>query len=444
MVQTLIRLPFEGATRVMQGVGGSYSHTGTLHYSYDFDLDYGQQVLAAARGRVVEMRESVVDGGTSSYPGDPSLGSSNIGNFVTLEHVINGRTFYSSYFHLKNNSVPLTIGSWVNEGDVLGVVGNTGLRSGTHLHFSFGTSQITWQAGEIANASYTSSNISLASDLRFVGYDSLSQLGAGSTVAGGTSGDLAANTGTDGLIALGGTGTGAVGLARDMDWFKINVQAGQTYTIKLDAASGSSLDTYLRLYDASGRIVASDDDSGAGSNSLLTFTATSTGGWFLSAGGYGASTGGYVASFATQATVRKGTIGADSIVGGSGVDHIYGGAGNDTLRGYDNADYLSGDAGRDFLSGGYGNDRVDGGTSNDTLYGGAGADRFIFQQGDGYDVVRDFQNGSDKLAVQGSGGYSWLTYTSYTSGTWVDYGNGAVFLSGISRAQIDASDFLFS
>jgi Ca2+-binding RTX toxin-like protein len=444
MVQTLIRLPFEGATTVMQGVGGSYSHTGTLHYSYDFDLDFGQQVLAAAAGRVVEMRETIVDGGAYSYAGDPSLGSSNIGNFVTLEHVINGRTFYSSYFHLQNGSVPLSIGSWVNEGEVLGAVGNTGARSGTHLHFSFGASQITWQAGEVANAQYSTSNISLAGDLRFVGYDSLSQLGAGSAVRGGSAFDLAANSGTDGMIPLYGTGSGSIALARDMDWFRVSVQAGKAYTLDLKAAAGSTLDTYLRLYDANGRLVGSDDDSGAGTNSMLSFTANATTHYFLSAGGYGGSTGSYLANFGPRAVSRSGTLGADSLTGGDGADTLFGSAGNDTLRGYGHTDYLSGDSGRDFLSGGAGADTVDGGTGTDTLYGGTGADRFVFQQGDGNDMLRDFQNGTDKMSLQGAGGFGALGFIAYSSGTWVDYGNGAVFVGGVARWQLDASDFLFS
>ena len=113
MVQTLIRLPFAGSTLVTQGVGNGFSHTGGTHFAYDFDLDFGQQVLAVAAGRVVAMRETVVDGRPASFAGDPSLGPSNVGNFVTLEHVINGRVFYSSYFHLRQGSVPLTIGSVV-------------------------------------------------------------------------------------------------------------------------------------------------------------------------------------------------------------------------------------------------------------------------------------------------------------------------------------------
>lgn len=444
MVQTLIRLPFEGATTVTQGVGGATNHTGNLHYSYDFDLDFGQQVLAAAAGKVVAMREVIVDGGSSSYPGDPSLGSSNIGNFVTLEHMINGRTFYSSYFHLRYGSVPLTVGSMVDEGDVLGQVGNTGARSGTHLHFQFGATAIQWTAGVVANAGQTTANLTLADELRFVGYDAAATLGTNSTVTAGAATDFAANTGTEAVLALNGTGTGAIALARDMDWFRIEVQAGHTYTVKVDAASGSALDAHLRLFDASGQQIASDDDTGVGSNALVRFTANQTTHLFLSAGGYGTSTGTYAVSFTPNGISRTGGAGDDKLVGGAGADTLAGAAGNDTLNGLAQNDRLSGDAGRDVLFGRNGADVLDGGTGRDTLWGGNGADIFVFQQGDGIDVVRDFQNGQDRMRVEGVGSFGALDFSAGVGGTWVDYGNGMVLVRGMTQAQFDTSDFIFA
>lgn len=444
MVQTLIRLPFAGATTVTQTVGGGYSHTGGSNYSYDFDLDFGQQVLAVAAGRVVAMRETIVDGGPVSYAGDPSLGSSNIGNFVTIEHIINGQRFYSSYFHLRYGSVPLTVGSLIGEGDVLGQVGNTGVRSGTQLHFQFGTNAIQWQAGLVADAAQTGANVTLASEMRFVGYDGVSSLGAGSQVIAGAASDFAANTGTEAVLALNGTGTGSIALARDMDWFRIEVQAGQSYTVRVDAGSGSSLDAYLRLYDANGRLIASDDDTGAGSNALLSFTANQTTYLFLSAGGYGTSTGAYAVSFVPKGVSRTGSAWADNLVGGIGADTLAGLSGNDTLSGLGAQDRLSGDAGDDLLYGGSGADVLDGGTGRDTLWGGSAADVFVFQQGDGLDSLRDFQNGADRIRVEGVWGFGALAFSAGVGGTWLDYGNGAVLVRGMTQGQFDSSDFIFA
>lgn len=443
MVQTLIRLPFSGAAVVTQGIGNGFSHTGATHFAYDFDLDFGQRVLAVAAGRVVAMRETVMDGGPASYAGDPSLGPSNIGNFVTLEHVINGRVFYSSYFHLRQGSVPLTIGSRVEEGDVLGQVGNTGARTGTHLHVQFGTQAIQWAAGLVAYAAPTSANAMLADELRFVGYDGQAALGSRSTVVAGAASDFAANTGTEAVLMLGTPGSGAIALPRDQDWFRIEVAAGQRYTVTVDAAEGSSLDAFLRLHDARGRLIGSDDDSGAGSNARLHFVANQTTYLFLSAGGFGSSTGNYTVSFDPRGVSKTGGFGADRLTGSAGADVLSGRAGNDTLIGAASNDRLSGDAGADVLYGGTGRDVIDGGTGRDVLFGGSGADVFVFQQGDGIDSLRDFQNGLDRIQIEGARGFSSLAFSAGVGGTWVDYGDGAVFVRGMTRGQFDASDFIF-
>lgn len=444
MVQTLIRLPFQGTASVTQGIGGGYSHSGSQYYSYDFGLGFGREVLAMAAGRVVAMRESVVDGGPVSSPGDPSLGSSNIGNFVTLEHVINGQLFYSSYFHLRQGSVPLTLGAMVAEGAVLGQVGNTGVRSGTHLHVQFGTGAVQWTAGLVANAGATAANATLASELRFVGYDAYGALGAGSVVTAGVGSDFAANTGTEAILTLNGTGSGSIALAHDMDWFRIEVQAGQSYTLRVDAAAGSGLDAHLRLHDVSGRLLAADDNGGAGSNARLSFLANQTTHLFLSAGGAGNSTGSYTVSFAPKGVSRTGGPGADGLVGTAGADTLYGMAGADTLSGGGGHDLLSGDSGGDLIYGGGGNDVIDGGPGRDTLWGGSGADVFVFQQGDGLDSLRDFQNGVDRIRVEGVGSFGALAFSAAVGGTWVDYGTGAVLVRGMTVAQFDAADFIFA
>jgi Ca2+-binding RTX toxin-like protein len=444
MVKTLIRLPFAGATLVTQGVGNGFSHAGATHFAYDFDLDFGQQVLAVAAGRVVAMRESVVDGGPTSYAGDPSLGASNIGNFVTLEHVINGRVFYSSYFHLRQGSVPLTIGSVVEEGHVLGQVGNTGARSGTHLHVQFGTTTVQWQAGLVANAAPSSAHSLLAHELRFVGYDGVATLGAGSTVTAGAASDFAANTGTTAHLALNTPGSGAIALPRDLDWFRIEVQAGQSYTVSVNAGAGSSLNTVLRLHDANGQMIGLDDDSGPGSNARLHFVANQTTHLFLSAGGFGNSTGSYIVGFEPRGVTMTGGAAADRLTGGLGADRLHGLSGNDTLIASAGNDRLSGDAGNDLLYGEIGRDVIDGGNGRDTLFGGSGVDVFVFQQGDGIDSLRDFQNGVDRLQVEGVRGFSALAFSAAVGGTWVDYGNGTVHVRGMTPGQFDSSDFIFA
>jgi Ca2+-binding RTX toxin-like protein len=75
---------------------------------------------------------------------------------------------------------------------------------------------------------------------------------------------------------------------------------------------------------------------------------------------------------------------------------------NQTLRGYGGADTITGFTGNDIIDGGsgndtitadQGNDKITGGTGNDTISGGRGNDTYIFNIGDGKDVITDYNEG---------------------------------------------------
>jgi hypothetical protein len=57
------------------------------------------------------------------------------GNYVVIKHETDGRVEYSSYGHLKTDSVTVKAGDKVKRGEVIGAVGNTGDSTLTHLHF---------------------------------------------------------------------------------------------------------------------------------------------------------------------------------------------------------------------------------------------------------------------------------------------------------------------
>jgi len=84
--------------------------------------------------------------------------------------------------------------------------------------------------------------------------------------------------------------------SRDVDLFRIVVTAGQTLTLDIDAQSRtprSTLDSVVRLFDADGRLVASNDNdtrSGSASrDSFLTWTASAGGTFFVGVSGFGNS-----------------------------------------------------------------------------------------------------------------------------------------------------------
>ena len=77
-------------------------------------------------------------------------------------------------------------------------------------------------------------------------------------------------------------GTISPGEARDV--IGISVVAGQTYSVALRGVGENGLnDPLLALFDQTGTFLNADDDGGAGITSLLTFTATATGTYFLTA-----------------------------------------------------------------------------------------------------------------------------------------------------------------
>ena len=79
----------------------------------------------------------------------------------------------------------------------------------------------------------------------------------------------------------------------DKDWIAITLNGGQSYSIALSGTDGGLTDTLLHVYDASGVLVATDDDGGTGLFSLATYTPAETATFYVEAGAYGSETGGY-------------------------------------------------------------------------------------------------------------------------------------------------------
>lgn len=118
----------EAGGRVAPVIGGG---TDTWHtdvengyYALDFDDRYeGDYVVAAAAGSITTVVNSgCSNGGTACE--------------VKIDH---GGGYVTTYYHLKNGSVPtdVYVGTNVQQGQVIGIIGSTGEYStGPHLHFS--------------------------------------------------------------------------------------------------------------------------------------------------------------------------------------------------------------------------------------------------------------------------------------------------------------------
>ena len=111
--------------------------------------------------------------------------------------------------------------------------------------------------------------------------------------------DYSSTTQTTGAVAVGGSATGDIETSKDFDWFAVDLVAGHTYVIGLegaDSGGGALQDPVLRgLYDADGNRIAGarDNDGGAGRDARLTFTADTTGAYYIEARGHLNQTGEY-------------------------------------------------------------------------------------------------------------------------------------------------------
>ena len=117
-----IRWPFPYAVPISDGWGERVSPCrgcSTFHQGVDFVPGYGAPIYVIADGVVIQHED----------------GNGEYGNFVIIEHTINGQSVTSTYAHMQHGSVALNVGQVVKVGDFIGLVGQTGAATGPHLHF---------------------------------------------------------------------------------------------------------------------------------------------------------------------------------------------------------------------------------------------------------------------------------------------------------------------
>jgi len=244
--------------------------------------------------------------------------------------------------------------------------------------------------------------------------------------------DTVTGAGPIGAIDPGHSETSDIDFVGDRDVWQTHLVAGLTYFIEQrgdTSSSGTLHDPYMRLYLPSDPNIAylEDDDSGDDvpghggyRDSLITYTASSTGSLFIQAGAYSDADYG---SYTVLVSEGAGSAFADAITGSAyndgingmeGNDTVSGANGNDTLRGYTGQDQLLGGNGNDLLTGGEdsdtlrgqgGNDKLLGGNKADLLVGGAGNDVFDFDSADqSSPAQRDTIGAGDgATAFQGAG-----------------------------------------
>ncbi len=80
---------------------------------------------------------------------------------------------------------------------------------------------------------------------------------------------------------------GEISVAGDRDWVAIDLTAGEIYGFSVTGRTGDALDdSFLRLRNSDGTVIAINDDGGTGFNAMLNFQAVESGTYYLDVGAF--------------------------------------------------------------------------------------------------------------------------------------------------------------
>ncbi|MGB7363589.1 MAG: M23 family metallopeptidase, partial [Rhodococcus sp. (in: high G+C Gram-positive bacteria)] len=117
------------ATTLTSGFGPRW---GTNHNGVDFAGPIGTPIYAFTDGTVREAGPA-----------------SGFGNWIILDHQIDGKTYSTVYGHMRGDGVLVSAGQHVTAGQEIGLIGNAGESTGPHLHFE------VWDGGRLPDGAGT-------------------------------------------------------------------------------------------------------------------------------------------------------------------------------------------------------------------------------------------------------------------------------------------------
>jgi Membrane proteins related to metalloendopeptidases len=157
------QITMHGVTRVPQRYAQDYMYldpatgapfSGNETVARDW-YGFGMELYAVGNGTVVYARDGVPDIEiTTQKP--PATIDTALGNGVVIDL---GDRKYACYGHMVNGSVRVKVGDTVTEGQVIGLMGNTGNSDAPHLHFQVITDNPAVLGGEGYPIVYRSFNL---------------------------------------------------------------------------------------------------------------------------------------------------------------------------------------------------------------------------------------------------------------------------------------------
>lgn len=113
--------------------------TSDVHKGVDYKLPEGTPIYAAHSGTVVTAKNWIQ--GTNNENDERSYG-----NYIIIKSD-NGK-FATLYAHCQYNGIKVSENQYVNQGDLIAYVGNTGHSFGAHLHFELRLDPENWKSSE--------------------------------------------------------------------------------------------------------------------------------------------------------------------------------------------------------------------------------------------------------------------------------------------------------
>lgn len=128
---------FCSPVQTLTGIGSGFGKKGS---AWSLGYHTGLDLFGNPRTNIVAV-----------YPGKviQAINAGSYGNHVVIEHNYNGFKFYTLYAHMTAGSLKVKTGQEVQQGQVLGVIGQTGNAFGIHCHFEVRYPQNAFQSSSL-------------------------------------------------------------------------------------------------------------------------------------------------------------------------------------------------------------------------------------------------------------------------------------------------------